>query len=299
MNFVYIKLGEMLKKTLLKSLPYVAAIITGVILYFMATFVDEKYYDLLINITAAFFAIPLLYFFYETAKSFSRKKLNKEIFDYAKMQVDRELLSILNQLQKIVYTLEEKDFSNETINRFLSLKKEEIRNQLKENEYLGFQVFKHWEISEKGMHELLKNPFTLEKMEDGQVISVIKILKSLRALEEIQKIEELYIETGEKAKGYKVQSGIEINPENKKFPDRHILLKHLSEDKFIVHDFGDIPKCSLEKCLNNYEINDKLLSPYAEVIFDLLADINGWLKATGFEFVIDTKMFKMRGKHIT
>ncbi len=289
----------MFKKILLKSLPYLAAIVTGVIFYFVATIVDEKYYDLLINIAAAFFAIPLLYSFYETAKSFSRKKLNKEIFDYAKMQVDRELLSILNQLQKIVYTLEEKDFSNEAINRFLSLKKEEIQNQLKENEYLGFQVFKQWEISEKGLHELLKNPFTLEKMEDEQVISVIKILKSLRTLQEIQKIEELYIETREKAKGYKVQSGIGMNPENKKLPDRHILLKHLSEDEFIVHDFGDIPKYRLEKCLNYYEINNKLLSPYAEIIFDLLADINGWLNTTGFEFVIDTKMFKMRGKHIT
>lgn len=289
----------MLRKTLLKSLPYLAAMVTGLIFYFLATVVDGKYYDLLINIAAAFFAIPLLYFFYETAKYFSRKKLNKEILDYAKMQVDRELLSILNQLQKIVYILEEKDFSNETINRFLSLKKEEIRNQLKENEYLGFQVFKHWEISEKGLHELLKNPFMLEKMEDEQVISLIKILKSLRALEGIQEIEELYIETGEKANGYKVQSGIEMNPENRKFPDRHILLKYLSEDKFIVHDFGDILKYCLEKCLNYYEINNKLLSPYAEIIFDLLADINGWLSTTGFEFVIDTKMFKMRGKHIT
>jgi len=110
----------MFKKILLKSIPYLAAIITGGIFYFIATCLVANLHDLLINIAAAFFAIPLLYFFYETTKSFSHKKLNKEIYDYAKMLVDRELLSVLNQLQKIVYTLEEKDFSNEAINNFLS-----------------------------------------------------------------------------------------------------------------------------------------------------------------------------------
>lgn len=289
----------MLKKKLLKSIPYLAAIITGGIFYFLAISLDEKIYDLLINISAAFFAIPLLYFFYETAKSFSHKKLNREIFDYAKMQVDTELLSVLNQLQKIVYTLEEKDFSNEAVNKFLSIKKDDLENKLKTNKNLGFQVFKHWEISEKGLHDLLKNPFILEKMEDEQIISVIGILKSLQDLESIQKIDELYIETDEVAKGFKLTSGREMNPENKKFPDRHILLKHLTEDKFVVYDFGDIPKYNLDKCLKYFKVNDKIVKHYAEVIFDLLTDINGWLNATGFEFVINTKMFKIRGKHIT
>lgn len=288
----------MSEKKILKSLPYLAAIITGVIFYILATLLDEKYHDLLINIAAAFIAIPLLYFFYETAKSFSHKKLNKEIFDYAKMQVDRELLSILNQLQKIVYVLEEKDSSVSAINKFLSLNKEELQNQLRANKYLGFQVFKHWEVSEKSLHELLNNPYILQKMEDEQIISIISVLKSLRTLEEINRTCELYIETEETAKGYKVQSGLDINPENKKFPDRHLLLKQLTGDEFVVCDFGDIPKYNLEKCLKYYRINNKLIGYYAEVIFDLLKDINNWLDATGLEFVIDTKMFRTRSKHI-
>lgn len=289
----------MFKKKLLKSIPYLVAIITGGFFYFLAVLLDEKFYDLLINISAAFFAILLLFFFYETAKSFSHKKLNKEIFDYAKMQVDRELLSILNQLRKIAFTLEEKDFSNEIIKKFLSLKKDDLENKLQSNKYLGFQVFKHWEVGEKGLHDLLKNQFILEKMEDEQIISIIGILKSLRNLEAIQKIDELYIETDETAKDYKIQSGIEMNPENKKFPDRYILLKHLAEDKFVVYDFGDIPKYNLEKCLKYYKVNNEIIKFYAEVIFDLLKDINNWLDVTGLEFIIDTKMFKIRGKHIT
>lgn len=286
----------MTKKVLLKSLPYLAAIFTGGIFYFLANKMAPNYYDLLINISAAFFAIPLLYLFYETAKSFSHKQLNREIFDYAKMQIDRELLSILNQLQKIVYALDKKDFSNNEINKFLSYQKNEIDSQIKQNKYLGFQIFKNWEISERGLHEILKNPFVLEKLEDKQIISIITILKSLRYLEFVQKIDALYIDTKETAQGYKIQSGTEINPENNKFPNRNLLLKRLDEDKFIVCDFGDIPKNNLEKCLNYYEINPKLLEAYSAAIFELLKDINDWLDVTGKEFVIDTKMFRMQSK---
>lgn len=288
---------NMTKKVLLKSLPYLAAIITGGIFYFLANKMDP-YYDLLINISATFFAIPLLYLFYETAKSFSHKRLNREIFDYAKMQIDRELLSILNQLQKIVYTLDKKDFSNRAINKFLSFQKDEIESQIKQNKYLGFQIFKNWETSEKGLHEILKNPFILEKLEDEQIISIINKLKRLRYLESVQKIDVLYIDTEERAEGYEIQNGIEINPENNKFPNRWLLLKHLDKDKFIVWDFGDIPKYNLKKCLNYYEINSKQLEAYSAVIFELLKDINGWLDVTGKEFVIDTKMFRMQGKQI-
>lgn len=286
----------MFMKIFLKSIPYFAAAITGLIFYFLASFLGTKFYDLFINISAAFFSLPLLYFFYETAKSFSHKKLNKEISDYAKMQVDRELLSILNQLQKIVFTLEEKDFSNKEINKFLANSRGEIENKLQNNIYIGFQIFKHWGISEKGLNDLLNNLFILDKMEDEQIISIVIILKSLTELELIQKLDGLYTETGEMVKGYKVQSGIELSLENKKLPDRHLLLKLLSEDKFIVCDFGDIPKYNLDKCLKYFKVNKQMCKIYTEAIFNLLSGINRWLDVTGLEFVIDPKMFKPGGQ---
>lgn len=288
----------MLNNKHLKVLPYIIAIAIGLILSFLATLLVGILHDLLINIAATFFAVPLLYYFYETAKYFSKKKLTSGILDYAKMQVDSKLLSIINQLQKMVYPLEVKGFSNETVNKFLSLTKEEITHQLKQNKYLGFQVFKHWKTNEEALHELLKNPFVLEKMEDEQIISVINTLKRLRALVSIQRINDLYIETNETANNYKIESGINFNPENKVFPERYLLLKHLSRDKFVVYDFGDISKYNLEKCLNYYKINNKILIYYAEIISNLLNSINDWLNVTGQEFIIDSKIFRMGSRSI-
>lgn len=266
--------------------------LAGVLFYFVSISVDGKLSDLLINISAAFIVVPLLYVFYEVVRSASRKKLNETIFDYAKMQVDRELLSLLNQLQKLVLTMNEQEFSQKAVNEFLVRDEEFIEKKLITSKHLGFQVLKHWETGEKGLHDLLKNAFILESMENEQVIAIVEILARLRELESIQKVEALYIETNETANEYKVVGGANYHMGNQELPDRHLLLKYLEDDKFIVCDFGDIAKYNLGKCLKYFKINDKIARPYAKVIFNLLGAINTWLDATNLEFIVDEKMFR-------
>jgi hypothetical protein len=280
------------KNKFLRLLPYLTSIITGGVVYCLSYSTNLFFSDLLVSISASLIAIPILYLVYEKVKKSSHQKLTKEIFDYAKMNVDSEILSILNQLQKIVYLIDDINFSTENVNIFLKLKTCDIESQLKNNKYLGFQIFKHWEISETGLHELLRNTFILDKMEDEQVISVIQILKCLRNLEELQRKYKLYLDTGEIAIGFKLQSGVEMNPLNIGFKERYLLLKHLNNDKYIVKDFGDIPKYNLDKCLKYYRVDKKLTGFYAEIISSLMTEINGWLATTGQEFVIDTKKFR-------
>ena len=97
-------------KNLLKILPYLASFLAGCLFYYLGIS-NEVVYDLFINISAAFFAIPLIYLFYQLTYKRIHKTLIKEINDYLKMQIDKEILSIINQLQKIVCPLEKKDFS--------------------------------------------------------------------------------------------------------------------------------------------------------------------------------------------
>lgn len=288
-----IKIYDMLKKRIFKILPYASSILFGVLCYIISNRTENTISELLINLSATFFAIPLIYFFYEIAKKYSHKKLNSEIIDYAKMQIDRELLSIVNQLHKIVYSLENREFSNFTINLFLLLKKEEIQTQLKQNKYLGFQIFKHWEVSEKELHALLKNPFMLEKLEDDQIIAVINIIKSLRYLEMFVKLDMLYRETNEIASGFRIKSGTEMNSENSVFPDRYLLLKQLTENEYKVVDFGDLHKYNIAKCLKYFKVNEDFLVNYSEVILHLLNNINSWIASTGSEIIIDSKIFKI------
>jgi hypothetical protein len=82
------------------------------------------------NISAAFFAIPLLFLFYELAKSFSNRKLNKEIYDYIKLQVDTEILSIINKIFKIIYGYDYIGLSSANICEFLTINKTNLTSLL-------------------------------------------------------------------------------------------------------------------------------------------------------------------------
>jgi len=284
------------KIIIFKIIPYLACIFVWVLIYLWSTCSEWNLRDLLINISAAFLVIPLLYVFYEVVKSFSEKKLNVEILDYAKMQVDSNILSIMNQLEKIIFPKKKVGTTWYNLSMLLSLKKENIENTLSISEYLGFQVFTQWDINEKWLHELLKNSFILKRIWDKEIITIIKILKRLGTLKSIRKWDELYIETNKVNNKYQIKSWKEINESNEIFPDRYLLLEKIDKEKYIVSDFWDIYEYDVEKCLKYYKVNQEIIWVYSEIIYDLIEEINLWIDKTGGELIINTNEFKVRPK---
>ena len=275
-----------------RQFPYLSSILAGVIFYLLGI-QSKDFRDLFVNISAAFIAIPFIYLFYQVAEKYSKKKLNKEIIDYAKMQIDREVLSLIIQLSKIVYPIEERDFTLKGINKFLSLKRDDLKKIVSKKEYLGFQVFKKWDIVENNLHDILKNPYILNRLEDEQIIAIIRLLKSIRYLEQLQKIKDLYVGTEKKASSFKIVSGKDLNKENVKFPNRYLLLKDLGDNKFLVADFGDFPQYNVDKLLKIFNIDNKYIDIYVDAILDIVNEINNWVDLTDSEFLIDTKMFRL------
>ncbi len=142
------------KNFMLKALPYGASCTAGLGFYGLGLLTTGDFKNLLMNISAALFAIPVILFFYEIIKSASESKLNKEIFEYGKMQVDREALGIIHQLMKIVYPLDTVDRTFKGITNFLALSKEELRNILMDNEYFGFQILRTWDVYEANLEHI-------------------------------------------------------------------------------------------------------------------------------------------------
>lgn len=286
------------KRIALKALPYIIAFILSFLLFFVGIRLDDNLKSVFLSIAATFFGIPLIYLFYQTILNFSNRRLNEELYDYAKMQIDSEVLSVTSQLQKMVYKLEEKDLSQSGISKFLSLTKDNIIELLNRNEYLGFQIFKHWETAEKRLHEIIRDPYILTRLENEQIISLLEIMKDLRQIESIQKVDDLYNSMDRIMKSYKVTSGLEISHKNINFPDRYLLLKKISGNKSVVMDFGDFHPYNVESLLGVFRINRKYLDIYCFAIFDLIKDINIWLDLTGKEFLIDTKQFRPALKNV-
>ena len=283
-----------MKKVVLKLIPYVASIVTGFLLFTWGLSSNESWKALLINIASAFLAVPLLYLFYELVRDASHKKLNKELLDYAKMQVDRQVLSMLNHLSKMIYKYEEKDFSFAGINKLLSLKQSEVSARIRNNDYLGFQILKDWELNEEAFHDILKNPFILGRLNDEQIISIVALSKGLLSYDLVFKKADVIFERADKTMiGYKVVKGEDLNPENAKYKDRFLLLKDVGEGEYQVTDFGDFPKYNQDQLLSVFVVKEIAIGYLTTGISKTLSDINKWLTLTGGEFVIDAKMFNI------
>lgn len=282
-----------IKKYSLTLLPYLICVISSVAFFCIGNLFKPDIKSLMHGIAGSFLAIPILYVIYGLSKDYSRRKLNEELLYYAKMQIDKDVLSIINQLMKFSLSYDEVSLSPGNVQEFLSKTQEDIVNKLRENEFLGFQVFKNWSISEQNITKILENPFILQHLSDDQIIAIVDLLKEIRSFDFIPKnVKDLYLSSGTNIKGYKIEAGKNINESNTEYPDRYLLLKDLGNGKYLVCDFGDFSAYQTNKLLNAYKINDKYIEQIANTLFRFLHSIKHWVEITGNEFVIDSKMFR-------
>ncbi|MDQ7815872.1 MAG: hypothetical protein RDU14_02520 [Melioribacteraceae bacterium] len=283
-----------MKKVILKILPYLMSFAFGLVLYVIAIKLSEDAKSLFINISSAFISIPLLYLIYELTQQASKKKLNKEIFEYAKMNIDKEFLNICHQIIKLIYPYERQNKSFEGIKVLLNVTMNDIKNEFEKSKYVGFQVLKNWYVNENKIQKLIDSTFILGKLSDDQVISIIDVLKNVRAIQNLYRdIDDLFVFSEDKIKGFKIESGLKINSENSEYPDRILLLKEIANNQFQVFDYGDFEKFKTPKLLLQCELNPKYVNLFSEVVYDTLTSINYWLDETGIEFLIDTRMYKI------
>lgn len=284
---------DKMKRFSLKIFPYLICLAAFGVFYAIGTQFEGDIRSLFHGISGSFLGIPILYLIYELSKEFSNKKLNKELFDYAKMKIDQDVLSIVNQLMKLSLPYNEVTLSPEKIQLFLSNSEDVLKQQLEKHEYLGFQVFKSWEITERNISKVLENPFILEHLENEQTIAIVNLLKIIQSFDGLPKnLDDLYVCTEKGSRGYKVEKGTNINAENAKYPDRYLLLRDIGNGRYLVSDFGDFPKYQTEKLLFTYKINPKYISQFATSIHVFIECMNNWLDSSGNEFILNSKMFK-------
>lgn len=218
-------------------MPYITSITAGVLLYILGIFSNDDLKGLLINISSAFLSIPLLYLFYDLFRKRSQKKLNAEIYNYAKVQVDNEVVSIIRTLMKLVYPLDKQELTNTEITNFLWIPVNELKTEMLSGKYLGFQILKKWEKTDKYFQDILKNSFFISKMDDDKLLAIISIMKSVRTFESAFSVENLYLPLNEYEDNYKIAGN--NNSGQGESNDRLILLKKLNGEHFYVQDFGD------------------------------------------------------------
>ena len=229
-----------LSKAGLKTLPYAACVAAFLLFFFSGKLLNTDLRGLAHGIAGSFLAIPILYLIYEMSKAYSQRRLNVKLVRYAKLQIDGDVFQIIGQLSKVTrsYDSEPRTYAKEV--EFLSESKENLANRLVKCEYLGFQVFKNWSISETHISEILKNPYFLKHMDNDMQEALIDLMTSLRHFPASSaKLKGVFVPTGNTAQGYSIKHGMELGSRNSLYPDLYLLVKDLPEDRFLVVDHGD------------------------------------------------------------
>ncbi|HUI28832.1 MAG TPA: hypothetical protein VLX91_01355 [Candidatus Acidoferrales bacterium] len=267
-----------------KTIPYVSLIVsTALFLWFaVLTFKNAFWGNWFLSISANLISVLLIYFLYEIIKSKSEKELKKEISGYARSYIDSNMLSILHTLSKMIYGIEGGRSLGETM-RLPRLDTETLRNLLEGRKFLGFQLFKSWSYTHDYFSKVIENNFVMSRLNDEQILIVLKIKNSLYQIEDFFSNGDNFSVTEEIATGYRVVVGASLNPENRQFPNRFLLMRGLNNEKYVVEDFGDFRADDLDRLLQTFMMKRETLNLAVDRVFNLLSLIQKWLELTGNE----------------
>ena len=269
-------------------LPFIISLIVGIILYFIPIENDDLK-NLFLSLSSTFIGITLTYLCYTSIKDFSERKLKKTLIEYAKVKIDEEILSCINQLQKMVYPIDEIDRSFEGLTKFINISKDELKELIAQNELLGFQIFKEWDILLGNIEKILENNYVLRYLTDNQIIIIVELLQEINFINNIKDTEGLFLSTNKKNSNFKV-----IPPDIKqKYSNRSLLLKKIEglKDRGIVVDFGEIPKYDIDKSLVIYKISN--VGFFATVVYDFLSIVRNWINSSGKEILLFSKNYRI------
>jgi len=276
---------------LLKRFPYIVSLVAGAILFFIAGYLSENLSGLVINVSASLFTIPLVIYSYELIKEKIAKDGNKDLYEYVKMNVDRELMSLLDTvapfsavkvapgLEKILY--------------FIEMNKVKMKENLSKVTPFVFNLATKWSYTEDQLATLLSNEVIYNNMSIEERNAIIRLIKATRTLEYATN-PKYYTEYGVPDGNYKVIKGSEFDLATK-FQNRYLLMKRLKNgESFRVAAFND---------LDEHKFKIDLLTPMKpnaegqKMLFNALSEIQIcleiWLKSRGREFILDSHVHKL------
>lgn len=222
-----------------------------------------------------------------------RGLLHDEIEDYLKRDIDTEFLTIANHLSKIFLTKFDKNLLKDVVT-FFQLSKEQIEDMIKNNQIIGFYLLKNFEHNSSMVKKLIDKVISISNFKKSKIVAVVKFKDWIDRYNNITGLrngENLFINTGQLDKKHAI-----LNMKSDDFSDRLILGEILENEQCRVVSFGDFKgKLRIDSLTYYHRINEEKICLYTDLIYDFIKITDGWLEATGGEFILDTfKQFEVK-----
>ncbi|MFB1100376.1 hypothetical protein [Terribacillus sp. JSM ZJ617] len=232
----------------------------------------------------------------ETISSLHNKgMLYDDLNDYLKMQVDTQILTVIKNLDYIIYGYDGES-SFDKYSRLLSMEYSDIKDVLGKRRFLGFQVFKNFEKIEKELTTILMNITASAYFKKEIGVSIVNLIRWINRFDKFNSLRQspdLFVTSGEKTDKYRVLFGPDINPQNEEI---YLLIKVIDDSHGQVTDSGQFQeKQKVDQMLDYVSMNKNYIEIYAGLLYEFIQLINKWLSLTNGEFIMDNlKHFEFR-----
>lgn len=258
-----------------RLLPYIVFIAVNLLLFGLYIISSGELRSFVLNILSNGVFFFIVFIFFDLFRSRVRSNETRYIGDYIKNKISNDIFVALYFQKKIIhgYNLDTNTLQN--IMGILNYSKEEIRSSVKNQRYLGFQIFKDTDEIRSLFDEILNNNLVLRYSSHLETISLLKIVNNLNLLEVILKNEDNFNLTHPESQEFTAVNGKDINPSN---PEGYLLLRRLPrKDRFVVYDSGIFEKQHLDKLLNEYSLKPNVADRVSEILFDTFHLMQAWL----------------------
>lgn len=217
------------------------------------------------------------------------KLSNKKFYKSIKIEVDLGMQAILFDILKILYFDHSENIKKYEYNRLLHITKEELVSELKEKEFLGFQLYKNHNLNISDFKEFFNDDSNMHFFNEKEKNILAQFIIVLKRLSKLFMSKEVF-NFSEKSSKYIVISGRKMNPSNPK--NGYLLLEKIKKNKGIVRDSGDFKNISENEMLNLITIKTEYLNTVAQAILEVTAIANDWIRETGGVFIINDRELK-------
>jgi len=211
--------------------------------------------------------------------------IDKHEYEKTKRQVDLGMQSILIDFCKMLFRGKQ-GAERYSYSLLLNSTKEDISNILNAGTFLGFELFSNIMVNIKEFSDFFTDDIEIYFLSEKEKRLIVKMIYALRDYKDIMKIENLSIQEYDKSQ-YKVVAGSEINSQNPS--NSYLLLKIIDAKKAVVLSSGTFELIDNEILLNKYIIPKTMQIAISNVLWNIVAIVNAWIKETGSYFIINVR----------
>jgi hypothetical protein len=259
-----------------RIIPYVSFGLVSLIVLVVAYFVsDVEIKNVLLNVFSSSIFFFLAYLFYDLIRQVIINKEKQYLIDYIKNKISNDIFVALYFLKKIIHGYNLDSNTLENIFSTVNYSKNELYNSIKNQNYLGFQIFKNTDEVRSLFSDTLNDNLILKYSSHNDCISILRIANNLARLEVTLKNEKSFNSCAESGIEFKIVNGKDINPEN---DEKYLLLKKTTHpERFVVYDSGFFEKDKIEILLERYVLKEEPAKEISDVLFETFALMKYWI----------------------